>query len=603
MSDHAKIAAAAYLTSSMGMSLPGISVTELTTLVQLHLKDFFDSVIDVHSRLYTGQPLAELVPVKQAFVVTTIVHTKWRAFSRDLFPNGFCGATANDGEAGVQLSFELGWWLYALAKCHDAEGTSQLSPLPAYHLLAAVVHLLLAHIPEGAMTATHFWPRLELSQVSVVNPVYPLPPVAQELLWTHLKTVPAELTKQQPTVTALLNDVAILFDLGGVSSEGALTLAGGLKLRALLAPTALAGTVAVVRTRYEVLWRKKLHLDDGYFLQPQSSPAHHPNASVPASPCRPPLHTTLLPVASPGGSSGGGGRCGDCGAPASSARHVGLLTPLRGNNPISRMAPPLPQTPMSSQLDAVGWLTKAVPSVSNAAAGPTCGLAKFYIACASGSPKIEVEARLTRLFELARSALLDNVKGPGLSSYAVEEQLELSQVAATPSTCRLRSTPRFAGRVSLAHQCAFPLSPQRLYYKMLLSFLTAEEKRLQKVDFSDLLANEAFHTSLLACCLESVFATYQTNGMAFPEVLHLLSLQPFDFGKVIESFIKHEPHLPAHLKLHFAEVSRTMGTRRVVSLLPGLLLWLAELNLLSAARSSQRSSRVSHGVRARLCTG
>ena len=124
MSDHAKIAAAAYLTSSMGMSLPGISVTELTTLVQLHLKDFFDSVIDVHSRLYTGQPLAELVPVKQAFVVTTIVHTKWRAFSRDLFPNGFCGATANDGEAGVQLSFELGWWLYALAKCHDAEGTS-----------------------------------------------------------------------------------------------------------------------------------------------------------------------------------------------------------------------------------------------------------------------------------------------------------------------------------------------------------------------------------------------------------------------------------------------------------------------------------------------
>ena len=44
--------------------------------------------------------------------------------------------------------------------------------------------------------------------------------------------------------------------------------------------------------------------------------------------------------------------------------------------------------------------------------------------------------------------------------------------------------------------------------------------------------------------------------MAFPALLSILELQPFDFGKVIDSFIKHEPKLPHHLKEHFAEVEQ-----------------------------------------------
>ena len=34
----------------------------------------------------------------------------------------------------------------------------------------------------------------------------------------------------------------------------------------------------------------------------------------------------------------------------------------------------------------------------------------------------------------------------------------------------------------------------------------------------------------------------------------LLDIHPFDFGKVIESFVKHEPNLPAHLKQHYQHV-------------------------------------------------
>eukprot|EP00966_Prymnesium_polylepis_P111430 2577388-Prymnesium_polylepis.1 len=89
---------------------------------------------------------------------------------------------------------------------------------------------------------------------------------------------------------------------------------------------------------------------------------------------------------------------------------------------------------------------------------------------------------------------------------------------------------------------------------MLLAFLEAEEVRLQRTEFGALLGNESFHTSLFACCMEGVFASYSMHEMAFPAVTELLELHPFDFGKVIESFVKHEPGLPAHLRQHYQQV-------------------------------------------------
>ena len=96
--------------------------------------------------------------VKRAFLVSTVVHAKWKEFSRQLFPTGFAGAAAADTEATVQLSFELGWLLFSLGKCHMDSGSTD--PLSAYHLLSALIHLLLALIPEEAQTSCVFWPKL-----------------------------------------------------------------------------------------------------------------------------------------------------------------------------------------------------------------------------------------------------------------------------------------------------------------------------------------------------------------------------------------------------------------------------------------------------------
>ncbi|XP_072518823.1 retinoblastoma-associated protein [Salminus brasiliensis] len=95
----------------------------------------------------------------------------------------------------------------------------------------------------------------------------------------------------------------------------------------------------------------------------------------------------------------------------------------------------------------------------------------------------------------------------------------------------------------------------QLYYKVMESMLKSEEKRLSVQNFSKLLNNATFHTSLLACALEVVLATYVggslKNGgsespetdLCFPWILNVFKLHAFDFYKVIESFIKAEPTL------------------------------------------------------------
>uniref|UniRef100_UPI003AAFA32C retinoblastoma-associated protein isoform X1 n=1 Tax=Centroberyx gerrardi TaxID=166262 RepID=UPI003AAFA32C len=108
----------------------------------------------------------------------------------------------------------------------------------------------------------------------------------------------------------------------------------------------------------------------------------------------------------------------------------------------------------------------------------------------------------------------------------------------------------------------------RLYYRVMESMLKSEEKRLSVQNFSKLLNDSAFHTSLLACALEVVMATYggscfKTGGynhgsggdpaetdLCFPWILDVFELAAFDFYKVIESFIKAEPSLSKDIVKH-----------------------------------------------------
>uniref|UniRef100_A0A673BWL1 Retinoblastoma 1 n=1 Tax=Sphaeramia orbicularis TaxID=375764 RepID=A0A673BWL1_9TELE len=99
----------------------------------------------------------------------------------------------------------------------------------------------------------------------------------------------------------------------------------------------------------------------------------------------------------------------------------------------------------------------------------------------------------------------------------------------------------------------------RLYYKVMEEMLKSEEKRLSVQNFSKLLNDSTFHTSLLACALEVVMFVTNCNhcvgetaetDLCFPWILDVFSLAAFDFYKVIESFIKAEPTLSKDIVKH-----------------------------------------------------
>uniref|UniRef100_A0A3Q4N1C7 Retinoblastoma 1 n=1 Tax=Neolamprologus brichardi TaxID=32507 RepID=A0A3Q4N1C7_NEOBR len=100
----------------------------------------------------------------------------------------------------------------------------------------------------------------------------------------------------------------------------------------------------------------------------------------------------------------------------------------------------------------------------------------------------------------------------------------------------------------------------RLYYRVMEEMLKSEEKRLSVQNFSKLLNDSTFHTSLLACALEVVMATYggyshggadsAETDVCFPWILNVFNLTAFDFYKVIESFIKADPTLSKEIVKH-----------------------------------------------------
>nr|QOY46734.1 retinoblastoma-associated protein [Ambystoma velasci] len=99
----------------------------------------------------------------------------------------------------------------------------------------------------------------------------------------------------------------------------------------------------------------------------------------------------------------------------------------------------------------------------------------------------------------------------------------------------------------------------RLTYRVMESMLKSEEQRLSVQNFSKLLNDSAFHKSLLGCSIEVVMATYgrsafdgisRETDLSFPWILEVFKIKPYDFYKVIESFIKAEPSLTREMIKH-----------------------------------------------------
>ena len=93
------------------------------------------------------------------------------------------------------------------------------------------------------------------------------------------------------------------------------------------------------------------------------------------------------------------------------------------------------------------------------------------------------------------------------------------------------------------HQQKVFTSLLSLYYYSLENLLTKESIRLHQStqdyhDFGKLLNNFTFHRSLLSVCIECVLKSLACNTINFTNVLSLMDVDPFEFLKVCEGFVR-----------------------------------------------------------------
>lgn len=94
---------------------------------------------------------------------------------------------------------------------------------------------------------------------------------------------------------------------------------------------------------------------------------------------------------------------------------------------------------------------------------------------------------------------------------------------------------------------------ETLYYKVLESVIEQEQKRLGDMDLSGVLEQDAFHKSLLACCLEVVAFSYKPPGN-FPFIAEIFDVPHYHFYKVIEVFIRAEDGLCREVVKHLNQI-------------------------------------------------
>uniref|UniRef100_A0A671RQ24 Retinoblastoma-associated protein-like n=1 Tax=Sinocyclocheilus anshuiensis TaxID=1608454 RepID=A0A671RQ24_9TELE len=178
------------------------------------------------------------------------------------------------------------------------------------------------------------------------------------------------------------------------------------------------------------------------------------------------------------------------------------------------VAIPVPQTPIRAAMNSIQQLRVDLTSVSDQ---PSSNLVVYYKNC-TVDPSEEIRKRVEEL-----------------------GQVFIKRFAqAVGQHCEGLGRKRF----NLGAQ---------LYYKVMESMLKSVS--LNKT-FNHIIT---FHTSLLACALEVVIATYVgasdsvETDLCFPWILDVFQLPAFDFYKVIESFIKAEPTLKHDMMKHLEQ--------------------------------------------------
>ncbi len=73
-------------------------------------------------------------------------------------------------------------------------------------------------------------------------------------------------------------------------------------------------------------------------------------------------------------------------------------------------------------------------------------------------------------------------------------------------------------------------------------------------------SKDIFIKSVLVCALEVIFFINIIKTMPITDTLKLLQLKPFDYWRLLESFMKFDAQIPKNLLNHFKEIELKIVT-------------------------------------------
>jgi len=193
-------------------------------------------------------------------------------------------------------------------------------------------------------------------------------------------------------------------------------------------------------------------------------------------------------------------------------------------SPISIQAqlPCTPLTPMTQAMELNNWLANATENIDAIALNEA--LIDFCRMCESDPEPMIVaalekwNASLEKLFIKKRIGLLTD-----------------------PQTETFQANPK----VSLV---------LKLYLHLLELMLQNESRKNASANFSLILHNQSFHSSLLASSLETVLYLHNICVVSFEEVLSVCRVTAFDFWKIITTYCNVDSRMPMQVKAHFRTI-------------------------------------------------
>eukprot|EP00058_Branchiostoma_floridae_P026889 XP_002612380.1 hypothetical protein BRAFLDRAFT_218889 [Branchiostoma floridae] len=187
-------------------------------------------------------------------------------------------------------------------------------------------------------------------------------------------------------------------------------------------------------------------------------------------------------------------------------------TPLTGRRYLKEKDPTV--TPVSTATQSVSRLQALLAGLKTS---PSDNLTKLFSEC-SRNPQESISSRIKEMGEqFCTSYTQPSEDHPGSHIEFAQKRLRLAET---------------------------------LYYKVLENVMLQEKKRLKgKLDLVSLMEQDVFHRSLMACCLEIIIFSYNSQR-TFPWIIDVFGLSPYHFYKVIEVLIRAEDGLSRDVVKH-----------------------------------------------------